>query len=197
MKTVITGGQSDIGKAIAAILPGAVSLPGRKELDVTRLFRVKQFFQAHKPHIVVNCAGYIEPETVAESDPTLWFEQINVNLLGTYYCAKYALQNGANLVINIASTAGREGRAGWSAYCASKAGVISLTQSLAAEGVDAYCIIPGRTKTKMRARLFPNENESTLLQPVDIANVVKRILEGEFHGFPCIVVKKNAPVEIF
>src|SRR5690606_22864584 len=78
-----------------------------------------------------------------------------VNVKGVFLCARAAIpllaKRGGGRIVNVASVAGKTGRAGLAAYCASKAAVISLTQALAEElgpmnvAVNALC--PGYIQT--------------------------------------------------
>ncbi len=179
-KAFITGGGGDVAQAIAARFR-FYTAPDRFDMDVTDNEAVERLMAAVKPDVLINCAGYIKPSLVSESDPEEWRKQIEVNLLGTYYCARAALKNGVQTIINIASSSGFYGRPTWSAYCASKAGVISFTQSLAEEGVNAFCISPHRIDTKMRGELFKNEDKGTLMPPSKIADVVEEILLGKYQ----------------
>lgn len=180
-----------MAQAIAKVVGGDVLLPDIDELDITNLHSVGLYIYQYKPDVVINCAGYIKPDTVQQSDTGEWIKQIEVNLVGTYLVTREALQKGAKVIINIASTSGMGGRPNWSAYCASKAGVISLTQSLAEEGVEAYAISPHRTATRMRKELFPNEKKSELMNPNKIGKVVKDILNNKYNSGDNIVVGKN------
>lgn len=182
MRYLITGGDGDIAKAIAEKLEGDVYAPNRDELDVSNIENVYNSVKELRPDVVINCAGYIKPDKVKESNQAEWIRQISVNLVGTYLVSKNALENGAKVIINISSTSGMGGRGNWSAYCASKAGVISFTQSLAEEGVRAYCISPHRTKSKMRKYLFPDEDQETLMTPDKVADVVLDVLKGKYNS---------------
>jgi len=176
MKALISGGNGDIAQALKKQLEKLgweVDAPSSAELDVTDIYNVDAMLCNHKYDLIVNNAGIIIPDNVRGSSPSIWSETIRVNLIGTYFVCRTALDWGNPMIINIASTSGLKGRAGWSAYCASKAGVISLTESLKEEGVDAHCIVLGRTNTKMRRELFPNEDPKTLRT---INSVVKEIL---------------------
>jgi NAD(P)-dependent dehydrogenase (short-subunit alcohol dehydrogenase family) len=66
-----------------------------------------------------------------------WDQVMGINLRGTFLCCKYAgrsmIKTGGGSIVNIASTAGITGVPRAPAYCASKAGVILLTKSLALE----------------------------------------------------------------
>ena len=87
-------------------------------------------------------------------------------------------------IVNIASTAGITSRPGWVAYAASKAAVVSLSQTLSEElagtGVRIYTISPGRTATELRRKLAPEEDPSTIMQPMPVADVIAMLVgEGE------------------
>ena len=80
-----------------------------------------------------------------------WLDGIAVNLHGTFWCTRAALgpmrERGAGAILNIASGMGMRATPQSPAYAAAKAGVISLTQSVAAavarDGVRVNCITPG------------------------------------------------------
>src|SRR5262249_57159186 len=83
-----------------------------------------------------------------------------VNVKGVFRSARAAIpllgKRGGGRIVTIASVAGKTGRGGLAAYCASKAAVISMTQALAEElgphnvAVNALC--PGYIKTAMWTR---------------------------------------------
>jgi meso-butanediol dehydrogenase/(S,S)-butanediol dehydrogenase/diacetyl reductase len=107
--------------------------------------------------ILIANAGVITANLVVAMDETQWDRIFAVNVKGVFLCARAAIplltQRGGGRIVNVASVAGKTGRAGLSAYCASKAAVISLTQSLAEElgpfnvAVNALC--PGYIETAM------------------------------------------------
>ena len=55
------------------------------------------------------------------------------------------------------------------------------TKCWADEGLDTICISPGRTLTKMRKSMYPNENPNTLMMPVDFARVVVKAINNEYQ----------------
>lgn len=71
----------------------------------------------------------------------------------TQYISKLMTRHKSGSIINIASTAAFDGNSGKSVYGASKAAVVAMTQSIAAElgtsGIRANCIAPGITETEM------------------------------------------------
>ena len=105
--------------------------------------------------ILVNNAGAGGPNACAIDGPDRWDEVVRTNLDGVYFCTREAaprLSEGGR-VINISSVLGRFGVAGYSAYCASKHGVIGFTKALALElaprKITANAICPGWVATDM------------------------------------------------
>lgn len=92
-----------------------------------------------QPDILINNAGISQLGYTPTEDLPVeeWDNVLRVNLRGTFLCCKYLgrlmIDNGGGSIINIASTAGITGVPRAPAYCASKAGVILLTKSLALE----------------------------------------------------------------
>src|SRR5207245_3420537 len=87
--------------------------------------------------ILIANAGIIAAAPVVAMDEAQWDRIFAVNVKGVFLCARAAIpllgQRGGGRIVNVASVAGKTGRAGLAAYCASKAAVISLTQALAEE----------------------------------------------------------------
>jgi len=107
---------------------------------------------------IVNNAGSIQPiAPLADTDPAQWAQLISVNLVGAYYCVRASLPHldAGGVVVNISSGAASHPMEGWSAYCASKAGLAMLTQSIAHEhpGLHAYGFRPGVVDTEMQGEI--------------------------------------------
>ncbi len=112
--------------------------------------------------ILINNAGVIEPiATVATSDPALWAQNININLVGAYNSLRTILPGmlaqGSGCIINISSGAAYRILEGWSAYCAGKAGLVMLTNAVhlenAAKGIRIFGFSPGTIDTEMQATI--------------------------------------------
>jgi NAD(P)-dependent dehydrogenase (short-subunit alcohol dehydrogenase family) len=110
--------------------------------------------------IMVNAAGILDGYApVHELSPSVWTKVITINLSGTFFGCKRALEEmvpaGRGRVINLASVAGLIGDGGGPAYVASKHGVVGLTRQLAvgcaARGVTVNAICPGPIQTGLRA----------------------------------------------
>ncbi len=133
--------------------------------------------------ILVNNAAIIHPRIpVSEFDPQLFRDVLNVNLTGAFLITKALLpgmiDRGYGKIINISSIGGRKGAAGRSAYRITKSGLISFTESLAAEvkqhGIDVNAICPGGTDTEGYREAFNTTGRTenpNLMDPDEIAQV--------------------------
>lgn len=184
-KVLITGGNGDIAKAIAKKLlcdgEYEVRTPGKEELNVTDIAGVEKYAGEYTPDILINNAGYVLPQPISECNLESTKIAIDVNLFGTFNCAAAVLKrNKGAIIINIGSSAATKVHGTWSSYCAAKAGVVMATQCWAEDGIKALCISPGRTATKMRKGLYPDEDINTLLKPDDFAQIVMYALQGKY-----------------
>lgn len=184
---LVTGGSRGIGGAVVRLLReagGTAIALARQNADINCDVASEQqvresVLEAHRAlgviDLVVNCAGYIWPATVLELSLKNWQQHLAVNLTGPFLVSREAIpwMGTDGVIVNVASSAAHQGKAGWSAYAASKAALVSFTESTAAEGnVRAYCVSPGRTDTEMRNALFPDEDRKTLLDPEDVARLI-------------------------
>ncbi len=179
-KTVIvTGGSRGIGKSIAKTLltkgyvvhivaKDIISLQSAvKELseygdceysvvDFSDQTQIQLFLNKWDRPLygLVNNAGICKTERIDES-LHVWDEVLQVNLHAPYTLIKGLLPFIVDYgrIVNISSQLGKEGRAGYSAYCASKFGLIGITKCIAKEvgvrGVTVNAICPGWVATDM------------------------------------------------
>ncbi len=94
-------------------------------------------------------------------------------------------RSAAGRLLAITSSVGRQPRAYWGAYGASKAALETLVLSYAEEvgnmtPIRAAIIDPGATATLMRAQAFPGEDQSMIKQPADVAEAVYDLLKRDF-----------------
>jgi len=184
-KVVITGGNGDIAKAIANELNHKkfeIFLPTQTDLDVTNEEQANNYMQKIKPDILINNAGAIIIENIKENNIKKHKLVLDVNLLGTFVCTGAALKANPKIkIVNIASSAATTPHGGWSSYCASKAAVVMASKCWAQEGLDVICISPGRTHTKMRTSMYPDEDANTLMTPEDFAKALVKIIDGNYE----------------
>jgi len=195
MKVLISGGSGGIAQAIKMLLEQAgydVYAPTRQEMDVTSRESMEYAISSYKPDILINNAGYVVPKSIKEADLNNTKKHIDINLGGTFYCTELALKYNPKLqIINIGSAAAVESHATWSEYCATKAAVVMATKCWSEDGLYAVVISPGRTKTKMRKSLYPDEDQETLLDPNDFAKIVMKAIRKEYPSGSHIIVRKQ------
>jgi NAD(P)-dependent dehydrogenase (short-subunit alcohol dehydrogenase family) len=131
--------------------------------------------------LLVNNAGIIHPRIdLVDMEADLWRQVIAVNLTAVALLSKAVLptmiEQRSGKIINISSIGGRKGGKGRSAYRATKAALISLTESVAAEvkpyGIDVNCICPGGVDTEGYREAFNSrgrEDNPKLMRPREIA----------------------------
>lgn len=112
------------------------------------------------PDVLVNLAGIRAYEPLAEAQRETWDKILAVNLLSYAYFIRAAIADlrtsGRGSIVNISSTHGVNPRAGMGQYDVTKAGIISLTRTLAFEearhGVRVNAVCPGLTLTPFHLR---------------------------------------------
>ncbi len=130
---------------------------------------------------LVNNAGIDGPRAVAwDAAPTAWEQVLRVNLVGPFLCAREALKRmipaRKGVILNITSVHERIAWAGYSAYAASKAGLGSLTQTLAQEaapaGVRVLALAPGAIRTPINQTVWSDpEGMKDLLTKIPIGRI--------------------------
>ncbi|MNV71727.1 putative ketoacyl reductase [compost metagenome] len=116
-----------------------------------------------------------------ELDPEKWEEIIKVNLLGPYYVTRAVfpemIERKTGDIINVSSTAGKNGAAVTSAYSASKFGLIGMSESLMQEArkhnIRVSTLVPSTVSTDMAKDLkLTDGNPDRVMQPEDFAELV-------------------------
>jgi NAD(P)-dependent dehydrogenase (short-subunit alcohol dehydrogenase family) len=126
---------------------------------------------------VLHNAGFLgEVRPMEEQTPEIWQQVMQVNVNGTFFLTQallpLLLQSDSGSLVFTSSSVGRQGRANWGAYAASKFATEGMMQVLAEEYQSRHlrvnCINPGGTRTGMRASAFPSEDPLKLKTPADI-----------------------------
>jgi 3-oxoacyl-[acyl-carrier protein] reductase len=186
---LITGGGSGIGEATALLFAsqGAkLALADLSEENVSRVAKAiadqggksryyladvsskeqvdkmveKALSDLGQLDILINNAGITRDALVRRMKEEQWNQVIDVNLTGSFLCAKAAcfpMSEQKYGKINNTSSIGSLGNIGQANYAAAKAGVIGLTKTLALElarfNINVHCVAPGATLTPMTAAI--------------------------------------------
>jgi 3-oxoacyl-[acyl-carrier protein] reductase len=154
-----------------------------READVGRVVE-KGLEEFGRIDVCVNNAGISNPKPFLEMTMADWAETLDINLKGVVHCMRAELpdmlRRRAGTIINIASGAGLRGLPGSTAYAASKAGVIALTQALGDEllesGVRINVVCPGAIRSELLDRsgvkTFVVGNPATVLEIEDVVGTV-------------------------
>ncbi|MCX6855340.1 MAG: SDR family oxidoreductase [Verrucomicrobia bacterium] len=166
---LITGGAGDLAQAIRTELEGQgwiVHAPSRQEMDVTDKAQVQCVIGAlDRLDLLIHNAGITQDALLLKMSEAEFSDVLNVNLKGAFLCSQAALKimvkQRLGHLIHIGSYSALSGPAGQANYAAAKAGLIAISQSLAAEygprGVRANCILPGFLDTQMTRHLLSDE----------------------------------------
>ncbi len=195
-KVMLTGGTGGLGKAIAKRLVdrGAiVTISGTKktvldeissELSQNAFFLVNDLSESGavekllsfayekmgEVDILINNAGITRDGLMVRMGDDDWLDVIAINLTAGFKlargCLKSMMKNRWGRIINISSVVGFTGNPGQANYAASKAGIIGMTKSLAAEvasrNITVNCIAPGYIKTAMTESLTEKQTSELL-----------------------------------
>ena len=197
-RVLIFGGTAGIGKAMADIMTSAgafvIARSRSNGCDIAIETEVKTAIsEAAKTlgglDVVVNAAGLLKKQAISEQASEDIAAQININLLGAAWVAKWShapLKESKGTLLQFASSSYTRGRAEYVVYSATKAAIVNMTQGLseewAADGIRVNCIIPGRTDTEMRKKNFDNECPRTLTNPYQIALSATKTICGNLSG---------------
>jgi 3-oxoacyl-[acyl-carrier protein] reductase len=153
--------------------------------------------QVGRVDILINNAGFTAPAAIQQIAFSDFEHTIGVNLYAPFTIVQELLRSGNTfkIVINVASTAGINGRSGWLTYSASKAALIAMSETMRDElaifGTRVVCISPGRCATDLRRTLAPDEDPTTIMQPEHVADVMHMLASdvGRFIDSQNIVVR--------
>ena len=177
---------TDLRREGFTVFSAMADVSNSKDVD----FLIQQTTQALGPlAILVNNAGlgYFGPtHEAAESD---WDSVLDTNLKSVFLMSKAVapgmIERRSGQIINIASLAGKNAFAGGGIYCASKWGLLGLTECMAEDlrphGIRVSAICPGTVATDFSPHA--GKDPRKMLQPEDIAHVVEMIVTQAPQSF--------------
>ena len=143
--------------------------------------------------ILINNAGVGRFRPLSELTIEDWLETVETNLSGVFYCCRASIpvmrKRNGGWIINVSSLAGKYPFAGGAAYCASKAGLNALTESLMQEvrhdGIRVSCVLPGSVETEFAGNK-PSAG-SWKLDAADVAQAIVDLLRHPLRSLPSVV----------
>lgn len=153
--------------------------------------------------VLVNTVGGFRTGTPLHETPLDALDfMMNLNARTVYIAAQavlpHMLAQGRGKIVSIAARPGLEGRANQAAYSASKAAVLRLTESMAAEyrmqGINVNAVIPGTIDTPQNRAAMPDSDFSKWVQPESLADVIAFLASDrarDVHGVGLAVVGRS------
>src|SRR5918995_1745555 len=221
---VVTGGGRGIGRALALALAGegcrvaigdvdapaaaavaaelgepAVGLP----VDVTDRPGFTAFLAAVERRlgpidVLVNNAGIMPVGPLDEEDDATAIRLLELNLHAVIHGTKEAMRRmkprGTGHIVNVSSSAGKSGFPNLASYCATKHGVVGLSEAVRVElrgtGVEISVVMPGIVKTELSAGLV----ETPAFKSVTVEEVADAVVDGlKFARFDVYIPKSIGP----
>jgi len=131
--------------------------------------------------VLANIAGgFGFGSPVHESSLDIWQHMMSINLhtalITSQAVARRMVEQGKGKIINVGARAGLQGGARMAAYSSSKAAIIRLTESMAAElkgnGINVNCVLPSTIDTPDNRRSMPKADPSKWVAPDALADVI-------------------------
>jgi 3-oxoacyl-[acyl-carrier protein] reductase len=164
----------------SALLPGDVSDEG----VVARCVAAAEQ-QLGPIDVLVNNAGIFATGPIDRMDALVFDRVLAVNLRGPFLLSRAVLPGMKSRrrghIVNIASTAGRRGFPGGTAYCASKFGLVGLSEAMRydvrAFDVRVTCVFPSSVATDLAREHDASLNQARAIQPEDVAHAVVALVK--------------------
>ncbi len=214
MRIIVTGGAQGIGFAsvetlthenhdVVAVDKNSEKLKEVKEklgcetvnIDIANEKDVSDFFDTiSEIDALVNNAGIWIPEHLSDMSLVNQLKVVDVNLMGTLYCTKYALpkikKSSSSVIINLTSAAAKTNSPGLGLYAATKAAIETLTRQWALEvpPIRVNAVGPGLIITEGTAENYQGKARELRAKAVplkrvgeasDIADVIKFLISDE------------------
>lgn len=189
---VVTGGAGALGRAVVARLEAAgaachvadVAASGAGAIDLADEAAVGAFYDG-LPDLwaSIHCAGGFRAEPIAATDASALLAQLSLNAVTCFTCCRAAIgrlrrAGRGGRIVNVAARPGLvpSTGAGMSAYAASKAAVVALTQALAeevaAEGILVNAVAPSILDTPANRAAMPRADFARWPKVEEVAEVI-------------------------
>jgi len=131
--------------------------------------------------VLINVAGgFTMGPAFHEMPEERWDQMLDMNARTTFLTCRAVipsmLERGGGAIVNVAARAALEGKAKMAPYVVSKAAVVRLTESLAAEyrsrAINVNCILPGTIDTPQNREAMPKAKHETWVAPEALAEVI-------------------------
>jgi NAD(P)-dependent dehydrogenase (short-subunit alcohol dehydrogenase family) len=131
--------------------------------------------------VLANIAGgFAMGPPLHETEDRDWDHMMDLNARSVFNACRAVvpsmLEQGSGRIVNVSARAAAEGKARMAPYCASKAAVITLTESLAAEhkfdNITVNCILPGTIDTPQNRDAMPDADHGNWVAPAALADVI-------------------------
>ncbi|MGB5833567.1 MAG: SDR family NAD(P)-dependent oxidoreductase [Thiohalocapsa sp.] len=131
--------------------------------------------------LLANVAGgFRMGPALPDTDDDTWDLMMDLNARSVFNMCRAVLpmmrSAGAGRIVNVSARAALSGKGNMGPYCASKAAVITLTESLAQEnkhqGINVNCILPGTVDTPQNRESMPDQDHDSWVPPAALADVI-------------------------
>jgi NAD(P)-dependent dehydrogenase (short-subunit alcohol dehydrogenase family) len=148
--------------------------------------------------VLVNNAGIMAVTPLAEESPDSIARQLDLNLRavihGTQEAMRRMVPRGTGHIVNMASIAGRSGFPHLATYCATKHGVVGLSEAARTElrgtGVEVSVVMPSIVRTELAAGLADSR-----VKAVEVDDVAREVISALRHPrFDVFVPRSNGPL---
>lgn len=177
-ETLLTQLFADLALSPEHLLVGGVDL--RSPDDCQRLAQAVANRFGKVDALVNTVGGFTAGPPVHETPVEAWEQMLEMNLRTAFLVSRAVvpllLQAGGGAIVHVSGRAGLAGFAGGAGYSAAKAGVIRLTEALAAElkehGINVNCVLPGTIDTPSNRAARPDADFSRWVAPEALGEVI-------------------------
>jgi 3-dehydrosphinganine reductase len=197
---------------LRGIAPGdaavrAISVDVSREADVREAF-AELAAAGRDPDVLVNSAGILREGRFEDFDPDVFRSVVDINLFGvvnTVRAALPGLRRRRGRIVNVASIAGLSGVYGYTAYCASKHGLVGFTEALRYElkpqGVRVHLVCPGEFDSPMvedldRGRTAENRAHAHMIPKLAAGEIADELVRGVERDRDRIVPGRRARITV-